>query len=546
MGKKKSRKTKTAQATMSQGANYLGWLASRNGQWVALMAIVVFGASLRLYDSLNPVMWFDEIVTIERSGGQFGKGIESEFFQLDKFNDRPINPSSIETSKPISEVWAIHAEGDLHPPLHSTILHFQRKLWGDSFLSVRIPSLLPSIASIILIFFITKMLLGLCAAYWASILMALAAPQVLYGQEIRGYALLTFVGLFAVYFLLKTETSGPSILRSAWLGFFSFALALTHYFSFGLLLAMGLYAALRLRGKALAYALSGFAFGGILFLAVWGPQMWNQFFGPSLEANKYDTFRQNPELAKQIPGLVAGWFERLFFHLPNDFITRPPVVLFLCLLPAVAIFWKRNLLLPWLWMVCTMGFVALLDMNRDTFHFTQIRYTLLAAPAVYMIVSAGVFNGKRQAVYNSVLPAILSILLIFNIPKIHTPYKERWVEIADLIQKKGQPNETVVLPHAGESFQLYWPQFIWSAICYYIFDPQRPVVIPTKPLGNDLMSKIGWGKDAWVITRVPDFQGALSMDWPSKWLPGCVVKEAWVAQAGASVFHVRLPQGPQQ
>jgi hypothetical protein len=296
----------------------------------------------------------------------------------------------------------------------------------------------------------------------------------------------------------------------------------------------------------LLYTIAGFVTGGILFLVVWGSQMWNQFFGSSLEFNKYDTFRQNAQIAKQIPDLVAGWFERLFFHLPNEFVTRPPETLFIYLLPAVAVFWRKNLLLPWLWLICTMGFVALLDMNRDTFHFTQIRYTLLAAPAVYIIVAAGIVNGKFKFIYNSILPAVLSIFLFINIPKIYTPYKERWVEIANLIKEKGNPNETIILPHAGQSFQLYWPQFIWTAICYYIYDSNRPMIIPSKPLSQEAMSQIGWGKDAWVITRFPEFQQANSLNWASLWVPGCQVKEGWVAQAGATVFHIKLPEAPSQ
>jgi len=546
MNKNKSNKTSKLEKVSKTNSAFLLWLSSRQAEWIGLLLIVCLGGALRFYDSLNPVLWFDELVAIQRSGGQFGEKFASEHFKMDIFVGNPINPSSIATSKPISEVWSLHEDGDLHPPLHCTILQIFRHVFGDAPLAVRLPSLLPSIASVLLVFLITKILFDTIAAYWASLLMSLTSPQVIYALEVRGYALLTFLGLSALYILVKIEKSGPSMARSAWLGIFSFCLAFTHYFSFGLLLAMGLYTAIRFRGKTLLYTLAGFAFGGVIFLAAWGPQMWNQFFGPSLKFNKYDTFRQNAEIAKQIPDLVAGWFERLFFHLPNEFVTRPPETLLIYFLPAVAIFWRKNLLLPWLWLIFTMGFVALLDMSRDTFHFTQIRYTLLAAPAVYIIVAAGIVNGKFKWIYNSILPAILSIFLFINIPKIYTPYKERWVEIPDLIKDKGNTNETIILPHAGQSFQVYWPRFIWQAICYYIYDPNRPMIIPTKPLSQEAMSQIGWGKDAWVITRFPEFQQANSLNWATYWVPGCEVKEAWLAQAGATVFHIKLPEAPSQ
>jgi uncharacterized membrane protein len=547
MSKKKS---KTAPSQVNpigkSRAPFLLWLDSRQAEWILLGAILILATALRFYDSTSPLMWMDELSSIGVTTGQFNAEENSPFFPLDIVVNNPINHSSILSAGPLSKCWKHHTENDVHPPLYHSVLYFWRYCFGDSFLSVRMPSILSSILAVLILYLLTKSLFDRWTAFWASLLMTLATPQIIYAQEVRGYALLTLLGLTAVFMLTRIENLGPTIQRAALLGIFSFGLAFTHYFSFGLLLAMAIYTALRLRGKVLVYTIAGFAFGGVIFLAVWGPQMWNQFFGTSLEFNKYDTFRQNAEIAKQIPDLVAGWAERLFFHLPNEFATRPPQTLLIYLLPAVAIFWRKNLLLPWLWLICTMGFVALLDLKRETFHFTQIRYTLLAAPAVYMIVAAGVFNGKWKMIYNSLLPALLSIFLIINIPKVYIPCKERWFEIADLIKENGNPNEIIILPHAGQSFQLYWPRFIWMAISYYIYDSNRPMIIPTKPLTQEAMSQIGWGKEAWVITRFPEFQQANSLNWAPYWVPGCQVKGGWVAQAGATVFHIKLPEAPSQ
>jgi uncharacterized membrane protein len=521
------------------------WLDSRQAEWILLGMALIVSACLRFYQINNSVLWMDEIASIGISAGVY-PDFDCKNFPTDILSKSYPNLASIKFSQPLSEVWKFHAEQDVHPPFYHSILHIWRELAGESFISVRMPSILSSILAILILYLLTKSLFDRWTAFWASLLMSLSAPQIIYAQEVRGYALLTLFGLCAVFMLIRIEKLGPTIQRAALLGIFSFALAFTHYFSFGLLFALAMYTVLRLRGKALVYALSGFTFGGAIFLAVWGPQMWNQFFGPGFEFNKFDAVRQSSEISKQIPDLVAGWFERLFFHLPNEFATRPPETLLIYLLPAVAIFWRKNLLLPWLWLICTMGFVALLDLKRETFHFTQIRYTLLAAPAVYMIVAAGVFNGKWKTFYNSLLPAILSIFLIISIPKVYTPYKERWFEIADLIKEKGKPNETIILPHAGQSFQVYWPQFLWIVISYYIYDPNRPMIIPTKPLSQEAISQIGWGKDAWVITRFPEFQQANSLNWASLWVPGCQVKGGWVAQAGATVFHIKLPEAPSQ
>lgn len=528
-------------------SSFLKWLDSRQAEWILLGTILILASALRFYNSTSPLMWMDELASIGQSTGQYTGG-ESQLYPMDVVVNTPRNHSSIKSTLPISTVWNYHATDDIHPPLYHTLLHLWRLVFGDGFLSVRFVSLISSIASVGLIYFLTKSLFDKCAALWASLLMALASPQIIYAQEVRGYALLTLLGLAAVLMLTRIENLGPTILRVTLLGLFSFGLAFTHFFSFGLLLAMAIYTALRLRGKALVYALVGFAFGGFIFLTLWGPQMWNQLFGANINdplLSPYE-YRKNAEIAKQIPELVAGWAERLFFYLPNEFITRPPETLIIYVLPAIAIFWRKNLLLPWLWMLCTMGFVALLDLKRDTFHFTQIRYTLLAAPAVYMVVAAGVFNGKGKTIYNSLLPALLAVFLIIDIPRVYTPCKERWFEIANLIKEKGHTNDIVILPHAGIKAQVFLPRFIWTAISFYIYDPNRPMIIPTKPLTEELISKIGWGKNAWIVTRYPEFQQANSLNWASFWVPGCQVKEGWVAQAGATVFHIKLPEAPSQ
>jgi hypothetical protein len=71
----------------------------------------------------------------------------------------------------------------------------------------------------------------------------------------------------------------------------------------------------------------------------------------------YYKTRQNPEITKHAFDFLAAWPEKTLSKIPVEIFTQDPALLILYLLPCIAIYWKRNLLYPWLWMVCTVGFV---------------------------------------------------------------------------------------------------------------------------------------------------------------------------------------------
>jgi uncharacterized membrane protein len=542
---RKNRKSKKPNKQAKEFSAWHGvvgnWVKSSKTPYVLLGLILILATGLRLYQLNSPLMWFDEVVTISIATGQFQEKVNPP---MDVIVEKPRNTASISCAEPLSEVWKWHADQDVHPPLYNTIFYLWRCLFGDSFASVRILSLLPGIASIFVIFLLGRQLYDARTGLWAALLMSVATPQIVYSHEVRGYALLFFFGLCAALVVARIEKLGPTRWRCASLAFLSFCLAFTHYFSFGFLVALAVYCAIRLRGRSLVCAAAGFSLGAVLFLTIWGPSIWKQFFGSNPFTAVYLETRHNPSVANHLWDFLAAWPERIFFRLPSEIMMRPPWLILIFLLPGVAIIWKRSLLLPWLWLLCTVGFVWGIDLMRETFHFIEIRYTLLAAPAAYLLVAAGIFVGRRQAVWNSILPAILSIILLIQIPKAYTPYKESWVEMAEAVKNSASPTDAVILPHVGGPLKLYWPMFLWTSLSYYTFHPDRPMAIVTRPLDQKKMEQIGWGRGAWIITRIPEFPQSASTDWPQYWIPGCKVDVALALQDRATLFHVTLPEAP--
>jgi uncharacterized membrane protein len=523
-------------------APFLLWLDSRQAEWILVGAIILVAAALRFQNITSPILWQDELDQIGIVTGRYIANNDN-FFHRDVIFNHPLNHSSIKTALPIGEMWKQFAIWESHPPFYYTLFYFWRKVFGDSFISVRLPSTLASIAAVLMIFLLGKQLFDKWTGMWAALLMTLSTPQIIYAHEVRHYAFLIFLGICTAYIFLGIEKKNATTIHYFILGILIFLLSITHYFSFGFLFALAIYTCIKFRKNKLYSTIGSFFFAGSLFLITWGHSFWQQFFSSSMKASEALAYRVNPNLAINfLPQYIDTWFERIFFHLPFDYeIIRPPFFVFVCLLPIVAIYWRRNLLLPWLCVISTAGFVLGLDFFRQTFHFINIRYTLLASPWVYLIFAAGIATGRNKVFLNSIAPGVISVILLFNLPTAYKEYRENWNELSEIIRLNGSPTDAIILPHAGKSNQLCWPHFLWTSLCYYNYNSNRPMVIPTKPITQEMISEIGFGRSAWIITRIPEFPQSANTNWPSIWIPGCRIIGAWLLPSRATLFHVILP-----
>jgi uncharacterized membrane protein len=513
---------------------------SRYFEWLIVVAVLSIATFLRLWNIQCPLMWQDEISTIGNATGQFTGVDDQKRFPENVIIGKPYNTSSINSAESIIDVWKYFAGGDVNPPLYYTIFYFIRYLLGDSFFSFRILSTISSIISVLIIYIIGKKLFNKWTGFWAALLMCLSAPQIIYSYEVKQYAFLIFLGLCSMLVLIQIEqngvTRGKIIIFTALMA----SLSLTHYFSFGFLFGLALYCIIRFRGKKLFILGTAFIASALLFLIIWGYGFYQTFFGPITNIYNWGAYRQDPHMLKYLPLLLDAWPRRILFDVPIEVNSMPVYFGVFCLFPLFAIFWKPNLLLPWVLIFTTIGFVTLLDLFRETYHMSQIRYTLLAAPCAYLVISAGVFNGRFNHLINAIAPAAISIFLILDIQTPFKPYKENWVEMASIL-KKGSPTDIVLLPHNGPKNQIYLPQLIWTALGLYAYNPDRPMAFLTKPLTKEMMQQAGWGKPAWIFTRIPEYPQATDIRWPSTWVPGCKINGAWSFSNSIVVHYITLP-----
>jgi len=139
---------------------------------LALIAVVVIGAGLRVYRLGSESLWLDEAYSI------FAAHL-------------PAPDIVPEISR------------DVHPPLYYYLLHFWMMPFGDSEFAARMLSVVFGVIAIVMVYRIGSVLFdrrtGLCAA----VLMAASHFNIEYSQEARMYELLTLLAAISFWFFLK-------------------------------------------------------------------------------------------------------------------------------------------------------------------------------------------------------------------------------------------------------------------------------------------------------------------------------------------------------
>jgi 4-amino-4-deoxy-L-arabinose transferase-like glycosyltransferase len=172
--------------------------------WLAVLGIVLVGAALRLWNLGGPSLWIDEISSVS-------------FARV-----------------PVNLLWGDWMLYETNPPLYYTLLKFWIGLFGESEFAVRAMSVVFGLGAIVAIFVLGRALHSTQAGVLAALFCALAAEQLGYSQETRGYMLGFLASTLAAWALLRLTDlwrAGPSTLRQTapWLALYAGAAAVAVY-----------------------------------------------------------------------------------------------------------------------------------------------------------------------------------------------------------------------------------------------------------------------------------------------------------------------------
>ena len=158
---------------------------------VTLGLILIFGALLRVHNVEGPTLSHPEAYT---------PGIDL--------------PRGLSNPNPRFSLWQTLAgtiAGEPHPPGYYIVMLGWTKWFGSSIFSLRLPSLLFGIASILLIYVLARYTEDALTALLAAAMLAVNGFHLYWSQIARMYSMACFLGLLStVLLVLIVKQRGPS------------------------------------------------------------------------------------------------------------------------------------------------------------------------------------------------------------------------------------------------------------------------------------------------------------------------------------------------
>ncbi len=322
--------------------------------------------------------------------------------------------------------------------------------------------------------------------------------------------------------VVRIERLGTTKRRLIALACCLIATALTHYLAAGALIALAIYAIIRLRGRARIQTIATFTLAAILILAVWIPMFITQ---------NHTLPSMTPTFLQEAPGLnhpkltlyrIIGLpTENLLGESRGEALTSKLVLgifLFTIPLPLIRLIKRRDLLLWVLWTLGIIGFVAAMDLIRQTTLTGYMRYTILASPAIYAVIAAFDWP-RRNFLRDAIAVAAIGLLAVVAIQRSidGIPAKEDWQSLTDNINHFTAPDDLLVFyNHDPWASSGTW----YMGFKYYAPDSQHPWLILKGRANAALLKQLHSRQTLWLIGLYPETRGPALLP---GWRPDAVI-----------------------
>jgi hypothetical protein len=334
----------------------------------------------------------------------------------------------------------------------------------------------------------------------AAGLMALAPIQIYYSQQVRPYTMIQFIALAATIVLIWIEKRGGSWPKLIVLLVAVLVLALTHYFSAGLIGAFAVYSLIRFRGAKRLGVFSAIVVAVLVAAAAWGPHLGDY---------SVSGYARIPN--RSLLHLVLSVPQRLTLESNQNPLVMAdkgpwPLVISLAamtyLIPLLMMRRRRYLLLWWLWAICGIGLVLLIDIARHSTLLTVTRYVVPAAPGIYALLAVP-YPGRigRMAPW-----IILCGVLIFGIDywQAGPPDSPDVKLISNLVRREVLPGDVVIVTgnyyFAGD----LGPPLTYFAIAHYGGPWKTPIVFGTAGISDPVQRQLEQYRRIWVVGISPE------------------------------------------
>lgn len=446
----------------------------------ALGCVLLLALFLRFWGIDKHCFWLDEVYSIQKAAGHCtwtfapptNQYISRGFVSTDPFNGT------------LADVFAA-MKTDTHPPLYTLVLRYWRQLVGVTDGATRSLSALCGVMAILLLWYAVRTLHGSTAAFWAALLMAVATPQIDYGQEARSYAMVTMWVAAALAAVARIVAEGPNWRREAALVASLFCGIATHYDFVGLwaaLMVFGLF-----QPKPVRSTLWRCGFVAILLAAV--------VLGPLLYLQR-STYQADMSWAKErSPAHVASTLRRAavvplrWFMSPMESSWRWAALFSGVLIFSWAAVRRRPALALWLLgAIFSAGLETLIDLTDHLQTLVEIRYVLAGAVPAYALAACLLSTQNRWL--RHLIPASLVLGAVICLPQAYEQTrKANWDRLAADAARLGSPDTPLVFYQEDPSRDLFDP-ILQAGITRYSQLWQHPVVALTTTASPEVLRQL--------------------------------------------------------
>ncbi len=462
---------------------------------ILLALLVLAGLAFRLYGISERSLWVDEIHTIAHA---FGNLVNPD--ALEKLGQ------SFDPADPKSPAWyreqLLTSHGlfafdetvrvlryNNHPPLFFWLMNITTHLLGTTPLMLRLPALVFGVACIPMIYLLGRQIHSGTLGLFAASIMAFSGYQIYHAQDARPYTMITLIALTSIWLLLRLIKKHPDEEKAPiaktrilpilpeWLGLTALSVIgiYTHYFYGPFLLFLFAYGTWRrYRNPAFMTLMSLSFLLVVVALIPWIDMLKLQL----LWIQQTDHFTGGLWDAVQVPEYI--WRFLNDFTMPGNSLFRIGSAMLFLYSMGIYFYLRRHpfafspvVKLCLLWLVVIFGFQIGMDWLTDSSTLTTRRYTLLAAPAFYLLLACALVNANsREKLVRPAITFLMLGMMIFNgiqVVMLQEFGGHSFREAARWIEKSARAGDLVLVNPSGPHA---------AAIAYYLEAPVDMMGLP--------------------------------------------------------------------
>jgi len=336
---------------------------------------------------------------------------------------------------------------ELSPYGYHLILRQWVNFFGNSEVSIRLLSVIFSVTSIIVLFFLASLLFSRKVALISCLLMSTAMLQIVYAQEARLWTMFGFLALLSTYFFFRAITLKSNVKNNFW-KYYGFITLLSLYVSYIAILLIIIQSSMFFFDKYKKQLKNWVMVQVILFI----------LFLPILRYMISQSINKYPAW---IPKLIAIGIPPIIANLGVFFFISPIIILIIGLfiflhfkdnLKKINIKFNPKIFYSFLFFTIIVYLTLFKNITRS---FAVIRHLFFLLPLVYIGIAKGIDLINKKKIQSIIIILILLFNSVMLISYYSNPTKPEWREAVTYVEDNSANTPLILFDNSGSTVYLF-------------------------------------------------------------------------------------------